>query len=242
MTTHYYLLKCVLPSTSGLPTDVYVTDWAFRSATADDGTFAQGYADLMADHFWNWDSGSDKIAALLSSNIDRSSGACQTAMYDVTSTLAGGPTGSPSSVGSFTLDAGVATQELPEEVTACLSIAGDLTGIPETSPNPAYPPTLPKFFRPAARRRGRLNIGPWEATVLASAGGHVFLSIGLQNLLVAAAEHFSSQFTPADAMWCVWSRADATFYDVVGGFVDNAFDTIRSRGSEANGRTSWLVP
>ena len=42
-----------------------------------------------------------------------------------------------------------------------------------------------------------------------------------------------------ECTWVLWSRANNAMFNVVGGWVDNAFDTIRKRGNAPTARTTW---
>lgn len=145
--------------------------------------------------------------------------------------------GSPTAMRSFTLDAATVGESLPAEVAAVLSFHGDLTDIPETAVNPSPPPAT---IRPAARRRGRIYIGPLnsESSVEDGTSHEASLSSDFQDALLGSA---STLLAANDATW-VWtiqSVADDDFYQVTGGYVDNAFDTQRRRGGDATLRTPW---
>ena len=115
------------------------------------------------------------------------------------------------------------TSGLPEEV--CL--VASLTGAPPVT----------------ARRRGRLFFGPLvatanhEATALANSSPQDGLVTDLAHACKRLAD---STLTSLD--WCVRSIHPAeNFVPIVGGHVDNAFDTQRRRGPDATSRTSWVA-
>lgn len=103
----------------------------------------------------------------------------------------------------------------------------------------------------AARRRGRIYVGPLLATILVGGTGDVFFGATATELmrdsgLALMAANISSSlkwavFSPTTAgpePWSSGELASATF-EVVAGHVDNAVDTVRSRGLAANARSSW---
>lgn len=115
---------------------------------------------------------------------------------------------------------------LPEEVAVCLTLEG------------AAPVT--------ARRRGRLYFGPLldnpGTMVGATASGPARppltggSSVGLA-LTSAASVLASSTFT---LKWCIRSTTPSENYvPIVGGYVDNAFDTQRRRGPDPSTRLPW---
>lgn len=222
------LVQHVMKSTSSLPTDVFVTDWVVGDSVAhSDASLAPDLAAIFRDDFWEHSDGTFAPRSFLSPALSLT---VDVKVFDLTGHLSGTPHGSPISVSSFTLDSVSSANPLPEEVAIALSIHGDLTGIPESD----------GATRPAARRRGRLFLGPWSQDAVAGPiGGHVYVNIPLQNTLVAAASNLLDALFAADLQWHVWSRANAAVYPVVGGWLDNAFDTIRSRGADASGRVLW---
>lgn len=229
-----------LQGASGLPHDVYVNDFAFTGYDTGNPTMADEVTTAIADAFYN-NAGSTagvSVGYLLSPGISRAADGVTVDIYDLTGHLDGSPHGSPIATRSFTLDASGDIYALPEEVAIALSIHGDLSGVVERQPNPAYPPTLPKFFRPAARRRGRLFIGPLALNQAITESGESRVSTQAKTVLTYAATALWDVFAGG---WCVWSRADETLYSVTGGWVDDAFDTQRRRGDAPLSRTLWPV-
>lgn len=104
---------------------------------------------------------------------------------------------------------GTPTEGGPREVALCLSFFSD---------------------RNLPRQRGRLYLGPWpksrmgerpDATTLAEANA---LGVSLANV------------GGVDIDWGVWSSMDNAFRKATHKWVDNEWDTIRSRGLEATTR------
>lgn len=218
------LVRAVLPSISGLAEDVTVNDFAFRGASS------LALAGPAVVGFYNASNGGNpSIAEVLSGRVSRAALAARVDVFlvDTPGKLAGGPLGSPAASAPFTLDAAVsAVANLPSEVACALSFHADYFGAAEEVGN----------TRPRARRRGRVFIGPF----LDGRQGQTHLSdprptsqLEQQLLLAGVAMRDTALLG-----WSVWSRSDAVFRDVTDVWVDNAFDTIRSRGPETTSRVS----
>lgn len=116
---------------------------------------------------------------------------------------------------------------LPLEVATCLSFfdAGYLTDA-----NPG-------------RHRGRVYIGP--LTVDAMLEGDSALPAAPTetwiNLLQAAAANLATDLSGGGREWAIWSRADSTFRPIVGGWIDDEFDTQRRRGRSPVSRSYWTA-
>lgn len=111
---------------------------------------------------------------------------------------------------------------MPAEVALCTSIAA-------ASPAGARP----------ARRRGRMFIGPLNESTVQVVNGYARPSGAVQSGLAAATETLFLNLEGADWRLCVWSRVDNTLFPVERGWVDNEWDTQRSRGPETTARVVW---
>lgn len=127
---------------------------------------------------------------------------------------------------------------MPGEVAIALSFRGDVTGIPEESAD--------GLTRPAARRRGRVYLGPLNNNALAtepvSGRPHVATPTQVQiasTAYTAALDVWKAGVRPVQHI--VYSRASALVHQVVEVHVDDAFDTIRSRGEKPVNRSSYPV-
>lgn len=119
----------------------------------------------------------------------------------------------------------VSSTALPAEVAVCLS----------------YKAVQPSGV-PSARRRGRLYIGPlsngWlSATVTPDVRPDNTRLVALRDAAQTILDH-SRTATTWD--WALWSPTDTVARPIVGGYVDNAFDTQRRRGVEATNRTALV--
>jgi hypothetical protein len=107
---------------------------------------------------------------------------------------------------------------LPAEVATCLSYrAAQMPGVP------------------AARRRGRIYLGPLNQTSVASqiTNSDVKPSDALILALLGAGERLMNH---ANATWAVYSQMDAMAREITQVSVDNAFDTQRRRGGKPTAR------
>lgn len=239
------LVRVTFQSTSGLPRDRFVNDWAFIAS----GPLTQAICDELADDlfsdFYNFTFGGDKVSNYIGDVVDRGTSKALLAFYDVSGHLGGTPAGSPAFTNARTLGAPSEATCMPEEVAYCLSFHADLTGTVERGPSSATIPTPDRaidmgapavhtgFTKPRARRRGRIYLGPFTKASAVESGGHIFANLNLQTVVQGAA---ASLLASTTTEWSVWSRTDSVFRPVTGGFNDNAFDTVRKRGTVANGR------
>jgi hypothetical protein len=117
---------------------------------------------------------------------------------------------------------------LPEEVSVCLTLQG-------------APPVTP-------RRRGRLYIGPLTdfstnytpANTSTPARPNI---VGGSSLGATLAERAGAlAISTADTPWCIRSTTPTeNFVPIVGGYIDNAFDTQRRRGPDPTTRFEWAA-
>jgi hypothetical protein len=221
-----YLAQVVLQYKSNLPKDVTVNDFVFGEATP--GSFLGVVTDIVS--FYNViASGAYSIAQLLGEQIDRNAGASKIKFYDLTGKLDGSAHGSPVYETTWQLGAEHASGEpsMPEEVAICASFYGSLAGLSEEV----------GATRPKQRHRGRVFLGPVNNLTMTSDSTtkrrvvHPMAQTTIRAacLALAASTH----------QWSVWSRRNAATYPVTGGFIDDAFDTQRRRGTKATGRNTW---
>lgn len=127
----------------------------------------------------------------------------------------------------WTLNTPAAAGPLPAECCAVLSLESFVPGTPEEEGN----------TRPAARRRGRLYIGPLTTADVAAGPGDVFITQDTRIRLVTALEGLHATLDPLGIMHVIYSRADAATYGVNKAWVDNAVDIQRRRGKAPSTRT-----
>lgn len=123
------------------------------------------------------------------------------------------------------------TAGFPHEVAVCLSFRGEY-----------------ESGTPNARRRGRVFLGPVKRD-FGDIDGSDWAIPEADRLEIAAAAQVLAAAGNDTAQWSIYSPTtdvlsslDDAMVDVVAGWVDNAFDTIRSRGRKTNARTNWPIP
>jgi hypothetical protein len=132
---------------------------------------------------------------------------------------------------ALTPAAGIA---LPNEVALCLSFRAEY----ESGVNPQ-------------RRRGRIYLGPVSSDTVTTVAGQSRPLGSVQTAVAAAADAMADGELinigdPERVRWSIYSpTTDATqdiglaFNDVIGGWVDNAYDTQRRRGPAPTSRATF---
>lgn len=203
------LITCQLQPVSELPRDVAINTFAL---TVDDGAATEPIGTAFQTFYQD-------ISPWLGPSIKTSDSLIiEAAEVDL-------PTGdvSPAVLIHEGDLAGVGGDPLPVEVATCLSFRS--TGSGST----------------ARRSRGRIYIGPLNTDTVAPitpAAGQANLASAWVTALTTAASELLNNLLP-DALWCVWSRMDHDFHLVTDGWVDNEFDTMRTRGRRASVRVPW---
>lgn len=222
-----YRLVVEFPVKSGLPRDAVVNTLHYTGpATPADSDF-----DTMAatiGHFFNSTAtgAPGAVKDFLGNVHDVTSNAVTVSFYLMPT--GGGPTGPPVAVRHFTLGA-TGADTMPEEVAACLSFQGDLTGISEFGAG----------TRPRARRRNRIYLGPlWSGTVTqdtTTKRTKVSTSL-IQSAMAAAIQYLYTEAFAASWLWMVVSPTAITNTGVFQVAMDDAFDTQRRRGPAPTAR------
>lgn len=207
-------------STSGLPEDACINVWHFRCVNTDPEGDRQAIVAGL-DTFYN------SLADLFTSNT--MTGTLTFKFYD----LQDDPPRTPiqtTVMDPMTLPGG---DGLPTECSIVLSIEG-----------------APLSGTIRARRRGRLFLGPFNTGVTTTVTGYVYVSPSTIGTILDAANELAisgfpnyvwAVFSPTTAGAEPWSDLaieDATT-NVAGGWVDNAFDTQRRRGTLASTRSTF---
>jgi hypothetical protein len=168
------------------------------------------------------------VCFYLSNSVSRGSTMLFIEEYDISGHLDGSDTGPPVNTAHVGLtSAASSTTDLPSEIALALSFHADLTGIPEHSGG----------LRPRASRRGRIYLGPFcnMGVVTDPVTGRTSVPTQMQTDIKQAAH----ALRVAEPGWCVWSRKLADAFPVVGGWVDDAWDTQRRRGEDPISRSLW---
>lgn len=214
-----YQLRVVMPYRSGLPADVAVN--TFNIIVTGEPT--AGAFDLLKAFYNTATAGADPLATYMSNYLDRAANRCRFEAYEID--LATGLMGTPTAVVPWTLGAVAAdTDDLPLEVALCGSFAaGAADGVP------------------AARRKGRVYVGPWNTSAIRTdlTTEYPAPSGQIRNAIAAASKRLVDGAAEAGVPLCVYSRKDKALYPIVRGWVDDAWDTQRRRGNDATARTRW---
>lgn len=211
-----------MPFVTNLPKDVTVnTFWTLGGS--DRVQQAEDAADALVDFYTEPPGGGDEIANWLSARISRGAEACSVVTYDISDPKPRPPI----HVRQFSMPSASNTASLPDEVALVLSFHGEpAAGIPQ------------------ARRRGRIYLGPlWDGAATAAANEPSRPSTTLITQVQAAAVTLASTLNGENGapQWIVYSRVSANNAPVIGGWVDNAWDTQRRRGADPTTRNTWAV-
>lgn len=238
-----------LPNTNGMPADQVVNTFVFGAL----GSTPGGLRDVCAPEVANFYTTpftapgftAQSIGAYLGSSVDRGADKCRVETYTLQSAADSlvpvTPIGSPIGTSTFTMPTALGTDELPREVAACLSYHGNLAGLAEDTPGGV---TGPKGdTHPAARKRGRLYLGPLNHAMLGAGVNGPGVKPEFRSVVTQAARALALAVAAAleGLAWMVWSRVAHSISPILGGFMDDAFDTQRRRGISASTRTLWTL-
>lgn len=212
-------VQAAITNDSGLPRDLAINTWHFISDNVDplvDAALA--YAQLTTFY--------SSIQGLLSPEV---TGLITFKVYDLTHVQPRSPIYTNTSTVTPSVTVGN-----PNEVAVCLSYRGALV----SGTNPA-------------RRRGRIFLGPVTTAANTAATGDVFVLGSFRTTIANAATALIAAGVGAPPSWAVFSPTTAgpepwspaaligASLPVTAGFIDDAFDTIRSRGLAAQARTTF---
>lgn len=218
----------ILPANSALPRDEVELGFYTNFATVPSNTDLDNVAIDVTNLFNFTRAGqTNTVGHYLARDRDYATNAAKVKHYAMPSVP--GPTGPPVHVSSWTLDSpGSTITPLPEQDAVVLSYHGTLVGVTTH----------------LGRHKGRMFFGPFNTLALEESSG----GIGAQTVssdvlrdLTAAAAGFGPALTAHGFTWSVFSRTDWTNHDVVGGYVDDRWDTQRRRLQESSGRTLFTV-
>jgi hypothetical protein len=206
----HHLFTTTLDSDTGLPEDGVVNTWHFDGPGAD----PDNVGDMLHDFFNTVPTGqSVSLASRLSGDL--LDGNMTIKGYDMSDPEPRAPVYED----TFTLTGLNTGDPFPPEVALCLSYQGaNESGTPQS------------------RRRGRVYIGPW-ASVADNVGRP---SSTTQTILCAAARDLLDAANSALSWtWVQYSPTTTLTTPVVGGWVDNAWDSQRRRGWAPTSRILW---
>lgn len=223
MTLRGIRVNASLGSASGIPADDHVNVWHFRGRADDIGDAADEIITALTT-FYN------SIEDLFCSNT--TTGQVDYKFYNLVDPEPRVPF-STVNASAFTPTAG---DGLPTECAICLSFSGPSTsGLPQR------------------RRSGRLYLGNLTTGVTTTVTGFVQVTAVARETIRDAALAIVTGMDPLNASWSVFSPTtagakpwggsaiDLALTDVTEGYVDNALDTQRRRGTLPSDRTTFSV-
>jgi len=247
------LVLAQIPSLSGIPRDLVENSFVGRSASLTPAALALTMRAALTS-FYNVGVGgaTHAPAQYIGPSRDRGANKCTFKSYDVTDHLDGSPHGSPIPGSDATWTLGATTNvdgELPSQVCVDLSYTADIADFPEFGSlgsvpsderaiDEGAPATHTGRLRPRSRHRGHISIGPLFSSSAASSGpggASIPIAIMRHDITVnAAALRDDPSFD-----WVVWSRRNAAVDNVIAGYCDDRWDTIRKRLPRATTRTTF---
>jgi hypothetical protein len=204
---------------SAFPRDAAVNTWHFWSTSVDPVDDADSVHDALVTFY-------DTVGVLFSENL---TGIWNAKYYNLVDIEPRTPMAL--GAGSFTPDPSTG---FPSEVACCLSYRAAGASGASTK-----------------RRRGRIYLGPLSLSTAEAATGDTFIHPDTLDVIADAAVALISDLSSTGATWRVFSPTEAgaapwstgvllaSSHDVVAGYIDNAYDTVRSRGLDATSRRSW---
>jgi hypothetical protein len=219
-------LVAVLPYVSGRPRDIAVNNFYFADGSADAHAMAAFWTPKVVDFYNGSDEGQSALALFYSNYIAHPS--CQVVAYEEATSPTTGP---PILTSGFTLGTSAASTDLPLSTALCLSYAG--------APGHGVPPK---------RNRGRVYLGPFNASAIADTGGGEHFPKPADSLVAAAissAHRLTAANSDENGYWSLLSRKQgssgaAPFIRISNGWVDNEWDAQRRRDGTATVRNSWV--
>jgi hypothetical protein len=219
----------VLNKLSGKPEDACRNVWHFNTGAAINNADMITASEALAAFYQALDS---RLAGSISRAVD----AHKIEFADVAKGGAGAADDSVSQLlmtSSFqTVGGAIVASDFPAETAIALSFRGDIAGVPEEA----------GLTRPKSRRRGRVFLGPFNISMgereavtnrwKVNAAHQTTIMNAYNNQLIA-------RIGQARVIHhVVYSPTSALAFLVTNAHVDDAFDTIRSRGEKAVGRVA----
>lgn len=217
-------VKVLIPCVTGLPEDIATHDWSWTSNDTTVGTTDDILAALFAFYDTNFaDQGYGETAGSLT-------GAMSDSVVDEDWTF------------KF-YERNVVTNELTllrQEAQSMTGLAADANVLPSECAVRMTAHGLLTGGESDRRKRGGWFFGPGltAAACRSVSGGRVLVNDDVITRLRTAGRWLLDN-QPADSAWVIYSGTGFVAHPVVGGWVDNAFDTIRSRGTAHTTRSSW---
>lgn len=204
-------INAVLQNANGLAEDRYLSSFVFTGPGSSSATAA--LAEPLVRAFIQ------ETAVWLGPQCSRAANASKTIWYDL----------------------GEPPVRTPHEATFSLAAAGGGTGSGQPLPAEVACVLSLRSTENDARARGRLYIGPLhQACADTGTANDSRPILGFRTALKGAAERLADNAVLAGISWQILSRSDGDTKEVVGGFIDDAWDTQRRRGVTPTSRLGWL--
>ena len=209
--TDHFRVQVVMQHSSGLPEDVFINNLYFRNDTVGQSpaNFAAAVAGVLDTAYGTSLNGSSALKEFIPNSVI----AVTYKVYDLGEAPPRYPVTEPIAASWV----GEGATKWPQEVALCLSFKGG----------------------PAPKQRGRIYIGPLVSTAVTSTAVDPRPSASILTSMGRMAQHLMEQ-TPLGAMtWVVVSPTYAETTIVTEAWIDDAWDTQRSRGLAATTRSRW---
>lgn len=206
-------MLAVFEADSGLPEDRIVNSWAFRREPPT--TFLSAITTIAGniDEFYTGSGGGAPFSPLYGDwGSAWLSGMWSMRFYDLSTAVPRIPVIIPGT--TFVPDP---LPPYPSEVALALSIVAQ---------------------RNQPRMRGRLFLGPFKQGAGTSTPPRPGATL-IADVSANAAQLLNNSQSSTEWDWCVLSQADADLKVITGGWVDDAWDTIRSRGVASSSRDTY---
>lgn len=216
-------VQAIIARDNGIPADECINTWHFRT-----GSDAPAL-DVMAAAF-------DQLGIFYAAIDTFLAGYVATPINFFAYNLADPEPRVPMGTASLSIAPGSGAA-FPAEVAICLSYRASLV----SGSNPA-------------RRRGRIFLGPLDSDSGTTGTSDTRIDSGVRSAIATAAEALALRTGASDdARWVVfsptsagpppWSEGvlEANSFDVTFGYIDDAYDTVRSRGALPSARTTWVA-
>jgi hypothetical protein len=220
-TDDYFLVQNIFGLETGLPEDVIVNTFCFRNDLGSvlPGTPEDRASTAVVNFFKEATTPSGALAGAAAGSIigimPNNVTSWSQKVYDL-----GAPPGGRAPV-SYDLTSQMpprsSAARLPHEVAVCLSLQTPVIG---------------------RRGRGRLFLGPFVNAVGENKPGGLAVTEAWRKRFAHQASVLAAG-NGVEMQWAIWSTTRSQFENVVGAYVDDAFDTQRRRGTKATVRTQW---
>lgn len=233
-----------LTDVNGIPADDAINTFVFVNSSSLAGplSVATNVFPLLEGFYNGGATGPDQVGHYLAGNIDRTPAKMHMIAYklaDTGSVVPALPLGGPIATHTWTLEPTPGSAvDLPRECAAVLSLQTPAAGIPEDTPGGVPGPR--GDTHPAARRRGRIYLGPLNASCMGTGTNGPGLTPAFRN---AVGMRYGDLLTGVDTLpglthfWGIWSRKNGAIYPITTAWMDDAFDTQRRRGIGASARS-----